>query len=1023
MLLHGVILSAPQRLVEDPLFLWLEPAERGRSAATAGRSHPYALPGRRVERELKDRFGFTLLCYACTQSLLLPSDAAGPSLWRAAPQEPLPLREWTVSGVRVHQRDLPRFLARLAELGDEADGLRLAPDLMAIARFAAWVLRQVTNGQVVPDAEYDPFDMCARWRLADHPALARALDNFATHFPMAALAAVEHVEEMLSGFAAHVRRGALAAFADTLADAAVRERVRRRRVELADERTGGRLVVRWMHALLSLDPNFRASPPAAQKFVDAVKGWHHDGARAAAGARTPRLVLQLEPVLRDEEERRYLGITREPGRVRVPSSWSLRYALYDPERWPGPLPAEELWRRGTDVDTLVLQAQLQALIAQAGRIFKPLLRALAHEPPESRLSSDEAAVFLTRASDRLHAAGVIIQLPAWLDRPPAPVRYRVVVEPSAGRFSADTLVTYEWRVAVGDSDLDPDEFWELYEGALPFVHLDGEWIALHPDHVRRLVDVACKDRTTAAALDVAAESLAWEDDVEVEVRGDHAAEVRRLLEALGKERRWELLDPPAGLRAELRPYQQRGFSWLAFMREYRLGACLADDMGLGKTVQVIALLQHVVEREGARPALVVCPTSVIENWRRELQRFAPGLRVYVHHGPGRPQGDLLRARIEQADVVVTSYGLVLRDCDVLQSVAWDTVVADEAQNLKNPLAKQTRSLKGLTAAHRIALTGTPIENRLLELWSIFDFIQPGYLGTLTAFRQKVETPVVRYDDEEVRAWLRRRIAPFILRRTKADPGIAPELPEKLESKVYCRLTPEQAALYQAVVDQMLQRIEAAEGMKRRGLVLASLTRLKQICDHPALFHKEERCDPARSGKLQRLIELLRDVRAAGESALIFTQYAQMGRLLQRTLQEALGEDVLFLHGGVPRPQRDELVRRFQAGLAPVFILSLRAGGVGLNLTRATHVFHFDRWWNPAVETQATDRAYRIGQAQRVNVYKFICSGTLEDHIDQLIDEKRALAQGVIEAGETWLSELSNEALREIVTLRSEVLSS
>lgn len=415
-------------------------------------------------------------------------------------------------------------------------------------------------------------------------------------------------------------------------------------------------------------------------------------------------------------------------------------------------------------------------------------------------------------------------------------------------------------------------------------------------------------------------------------------------------------------------------------------------------------------------ALVVCPTSVVENWRRELERFAPKLRVYVHHGPQRKQGAALTKRARGADVVLTSYGLVLRDVEELARIEWDTIVVDEAQNLKNPVAKQTRSLKRLKANHRIALTGTPVENRLTELWSIFDFLLPGYLGSLTWFRRHIAGPIERHDDREALEYLQRRIHPLVLRRSKDDPAIAPELPDKLESKVYCSLTTEQAALYQAVVERMMHLIEEATGMKRRGLVLASLTRLKQICDHPALFLKQERYEVQRSGKMRELVARVRELVREGESALVFTQYAQMGRILQGTLAKELGTEVLFLHGGVPRQRRDEMIDRFQKGEAQLFVLSLRAGGVGLNLTRATHVFHFDRWWNPAVENQATDRAYRIGQERQVNVYKFICTGTLEDHIDRLIEAKRTLAENVIHTGEVWLSELSNEELRELFTL-------
>lgn len=1009
--LHGVLLSGSGLSNEDPLFLWLEPDTGRTREAAQGQQHPYALPPQRAVQELRI-FQPDLALYGCTYALLLPTDEQGPTMWPHAESEQLLLREWSVGGARLHHSALVPFLKRVMAHQDDHGGIKVAPDLKAIARFAAWVLRQVDRGRVVPDIEYEGRGLVrALWRLAPDGTTREALDYFAALLPGAAISGTRQMIDELTGSPRDVRRDALLAFGDLLVDQAVRERIAGVH-PVMNVRQHGRLIERWVTALQSEDPMFSASS-AIQNLVEAVKRWHAVGSMADHDDRPIRLILQLAPELEQSESR---------GGVRLPKGWYLGYALYEPESTE-PVPAADVWERKPDAHTLALQGQLRRLLAQVGRHFEPILRSLAEPSPQGcQLSWREAAHFIDEVSDLLHAQGVVIQLPAWMERSPVPVRTRVVVEPGEGQFGLDTLVSYSWQVSVGDVDIDPEAFDRLTEAVLPFVQLNGDWVVLNPEELRRLVERRTRPesrRNTVAQL--VADSLAWDDATEVAIEGEHnIAPMRELLDALGKARRWEVLDPPKGLKAELRPYQARGFSWLAFMRQYRLGACLADDMGLGKTLQVIALLQHEKEQGRLGRTLVVCPTSVVENWRRELERFAPSLRVYVHHGKDRPHGDAFVRRTEEVDVVVTTYGLVHRDRDALQGVAWDTVVADEAQNLKNPLAKQTRSLKSLTASHCIALTGTPLENRLLELWSIFDFINPGYLGSLTAFRQDVETPIARYGDERVLDWLRRRIGPFILRRAKSDPDIAPELPEKLESKVYCYLTPEQAALYQAVVEQMMRRIEEAAGMKRRGLVLASLTRLKQICNHPALFHKEPTADPKRSGKLARLIEMLQEVRAEGASALIFTQYAQMGHLLQAALTKSFGEKTLFLHGGVPRSERDKMVRIFQNGDAPLFILSLRAGGVGLNLTRATHVFHFDRWWNPAVENQATDRAYRIGQASQVHVHKLICTGTLEDRIDELIDGKRTMAEEVLKGGEQWLSELSNEALRELITLQSEV---
>ncbi|MBN1954149.1 MAG: DEAD/DEAH box helicase, partial [Anaerolineae bacterium] len=485
--------------------------------------------------------------------------------------------------------------------------------------------------------------------------------------------------------------------------------------------------------------------------------------------------------------------------------------------------------------------------------------------------------------------------------------------------------------------------------------------------------------------------------------------------------RLQELPPPRGLAGELRPYQLRGYSWLAFLRKWGMGSCLADDMGLGKTIQAIALLLRERERagDGVPPALVICPTSVVGNWKREINRFAPGLRVMVHHGGDRARGEDFVATAQAHDVVVCTYGLARRDADDLKQISWSDVILDEAQNIKNPHARQTQAVRSLQAANRVALTGTPVENRLSELWSIMQFLNPGFLGSQAGFRQAFALPIERYQDKTATERLKGLVGPFILRRVKTDATIIQDLPDKLEMKVYCDLTAEQATLYEAVVKESLERIESEEeGIQRRGVVLGALMRLKQVCNHPAQFLGDGSVLAGRSGKLDRLGEMLEEALSVGDRALVFTQFAEMGHMLRAHLQSLFGVEVLFLHGGTPQKQRDRMVARFQQGHdAPVFVLSLKAGGTGLNLTAANHVFHFDRWWNPAVENQATDRAFRIGQTRDVQAHKFICAGTLEERIDALIESKKALAESVVGAGENWLTELSTDELRDVMQLR------
>ncbi len=453
---------------------------------------------------------------------------------------------------------------------------------------------------------------------------------------------------------------------------------------------------------------------------------------------------------------------------------------------------------------------------------------------------------------------------------------------------------------------------------------------------------------------------------------------------------------------------------------------VANGIVCHNTIQTIGMVLHGREQNPQPdPVLLICPTSVLGNWEREIQRFAPSLRVLVHQGANRLGGAEFVTASRQTDVVVSSYSLLARDRELLGQVAWGDIILDEAQNIKNPTTKQAQAARGLAARHRLALTGTPVENRLTDLWSIMEFLNPGYLGSQQSFRSKFTLPIERYHQPEPAAQLKTLVQPLLLRRVKSDPTIIQDLPEKNEMKVYCNLTAEQATLYEAVVKDSLRQIEQAEGMQRRGLVLSTLMKLKQVCNHPAHFLGNRTTSDlaGRSGKLNRLSEMLEEVLSVNDSALIFSQFFEMGEMLVQHLTAAFGEEPLFLHGGVPARQRDEMVKLFQSENGPhLFVLSLKAGGVGLNLTQANHVFHFDRWWNPAVENQATDRAFRIGQMRNVQVHKFICAGTLEEKIDLLIESKKELANSIVGAGESWLTELSTAQLRDLLVLRQDAVA-
>ncbi|HWE68831.1 MAG TPA: SNF2-related protein [Acidimicrobiales bacterium] len=584
--------------------------------------------------------------------------------------------------------------------------------------------------------------------------------------------------------------------------------------------------------------------------------------------------------------------------------------------------------------------------------------------------------------------------------------------PVSGALTLDTVLEFRWRVAMDGVILSEEELARLAGARGGIVRLRGRWMMADLS----LVDKATSGRVGRMGSGEAIGSLlgghAEIDGQRVPVVAHGAiTELVERLAKLGEDESIGSLEPPPGLVGELRPYQLRGVAWLEQMCHLGLGGCLADDMGLGKTIQVIGLHLHRRAR-GEGTMLVVCPTSLLGNWERELQRFAPGVPVRRYHGGDRHLDDLA-----DDEVVLATYGVVRRDHQVLAAAGFSLVVADEAQHAKNPHSETARSLRAIPSAARVALTGTPVENRLTELWSILDWTTPGLLGPLRRFRRSVAVPVERYHDTEVTERLTRVIRPFLLRRRKSDPAISPELPPRTVSDLPVPLTPEQASLYAGEVTEALAVIAERTGISRRGLVLRLLTVLKQICNHPAQYLHEPAPVMDRSGKLSALEELLEVILAEGESVLVFSQFVEMLTLIESRLKE-LGVGSLFLHGGVPSLRREEMVEAFQAGAAPVFLLSLKAGGVGLNLTRATHVIHFDRWWNPAVEDQATDRAHRIGQDRPVQVHRLVTEGTLEDRIAVMLERKRNLAEVVVGEGEAWLTELSNDQLAELVTLSS-----
>ncbi|GAA4708230.1 DEAD/DEAH box helicase [Brevibacillus fulvus] len=769
---------------------------------------------------------------------------------------------------------------------------------------------------------------------------------------------------------------------------------------------------------------------------------------------------QISPLLQETDWLQSIGLLPDPTPFRTclqlmeptagEQDWSLNIILQDrelPERiYPLRIanslqPVEQLpagWIEHWERVTHDLQL--------CGEIIPWLYEEASPLHVRHQLTTDQAWSFLNEASLQLVQAGIHVFLPAWWEQVQrAKPRLKAKVRTSVGAarqsfFGLSQVMNFEWKVAIGSLELSEQEFEEILAQNQRLLQIRGQWIQLTPALLSQLRETwkLAKTKKTLTFREIMQQYLLGQetgeelpdefDEQQVPFTVELDRQLLSLIHQLQAIEKIPLIEQPAGFQGTLRKYQLEGTSWLLFMGQFGLGACLADDMGLGKTVQFICYLLHRKERGLIEaPSLLICPTSVIGNWQKELERFAPSLNIVLHYGPGRTKGQSFAENVRDADLVITSYALSHLDQEELSSVQWSTICLDEAQHIKNAYTKQATAIRGLTAHHRIAMTGTPIENRLTELWSIFEFLNPGYLGGLRDFSLRYVQPIERNQDQALLEQIHRLIHPFLLRRVKNDPAIQLDLPDKLESKEYVPLTAEQGALYESAIQDMFARLEQLTPMERRGIILTTLTRLKQICDHPSLILQAAPGPQSkqRSHKVERLLEMLEDIRKNKERCLIFTQYLQMGHLLQQLLTEEGYGPVLFLHGGTPKAKRDEMISQFQNSdendpyRPQVFILSLRAGGVGLNLTEANHVFHIDRWWNPAVENQATDRAYRIGQKRNVHVYKFVTLGTIEERIDELMERKLSLSDKIVGSGEQWITELSTSELHDLFRLRKE----
>ena len=995
------------------LRLWAEdsdlPVKSPSQALRAARAHPFAASADAIATMYAGKPG--------TCVLLLPSLRSGPLdspelvrvMPRPTPRTNATLLAWTVPVVQLDAA------AAVAAFDERVGDIRYGASVDYLAELAGFARELVERGRVLPQLRCDTHGPIASWR----PVLAGrdvvALTSLAAAMPPVLRSELDgHDPYKLVTLA-------LEAMVDAGARAALSH------VELLPARRGRPklrpAVEAWLTALTAPDGRFDAVPDELDALVDALTPWDDAGTATVGPARATFRLSETHTESQDEfdidDRERSAG-----------SSWRVEFLLASTQDLSLLVPAEQVWNDDSSLRRWLDRPQelLLTELGRASRLFPELAAALrTARPCELTLDAEGAYRFLLATAPTLDEAGFGVLLPSWWDRRRklglVVSAYTPVdgVVSKASKFGRDQLVKFCWELAVGDDTLTQEEITALAQTKAPLIRLRGQWVALDPEQLRRGLEFLKRKptgRKTAAEILALAASHPADLDTPLEVTGVRAQGWLGDLLAGATAQSLQPLQPPRGFTATLRPYQQRGLAWLAFLSSLGLGSCLADDMGLGKTVQLLAvesLQRHQDPDVG--PTLLLCPMSLVGNWQKEAAKFAPELRVYAHHGGGRLHGEALHELLENTDLIVSTYATATRDIDELADYQWNRVVLDEAQAVKNSLSGAAKAVRRLQAGHRVALTGTPMENRLAELWSIMDFLNPGLLGSPERFRTRYAIPIERHGQTEPAQRLRAATRPYILRRVKTDPAIIDDLPEKIEIKQYCQLTTEQGSLYQAVVADMLDKIDNTEGIQRRGNVLAAMAKLKQVCNHPAQLLHDRSPVGRRSGKVIRLEEILEEILAEGDRVLCFTQFTEFAELLVPHLAARFGCDIAYLHGGTPKKRRDEMVARFQSGDGPsIFLLSLKAGGTGLNLTAANHVVHLDRWWNPAVENQATDRAFRIGQKRSVQVRKFICTGTLEEKIDDMIEEKKALADLVVTAGEGWLTELSTRDLREVFTL-------
>ncbi|WP_394796671.1 DEAD/DEAH box helicase [Armatimonas sp.] len=987
---------------QGSLLIWGEQSEARAKAPLS----PYDPGAKRLAEALRPYTSASLARHAWKANAFLPTVKGQPlpssPLLSETPEGVPTLMPWQVTALPLDEAELVGVLTACQEKEVLEPGVRLGASLAYWATVFRFATALTVHQQLITGVMEEEGEWFAQWRPVFTGEDARRFAALAKAMPGACRALAQGNESPQKP-ASQVLERVLTRLCDTLVRPSTSPKKPREFASLHHQ---------WLHALQASNSQLTGEAKALTEFAATVRSWQRPLFLSLASPF--RLCLRLEEPPHDAPET---------------TPWQVHYLLQstaDPSLF---VPAEAAWSgKGTLSSLLSVpgfrpKEFLLTALGEASRVCPEVGQSL-KTPATTGFALSLSGVhgFLTERAALLEQTGFVVQLPGWWtgrQRPRLTSRVTAKnpkMQGSKSGLTLESLVAFDYELTLAGESLTLKELERLAKAKQPLVRVRGQWVQLDQAELQKaLAFWKRQDGKELSLKDLIRLSLGVSElPIEVEsVSGE--GEVGILLARLTGEQALEPRPTPGGFTGVLRPYQERGYAWLRFLTDLGLGACLADDMGLGKSAQTIALLL-----DSPKPNLIVCPTSVVGNWQREIARFAPSLSVLAHHGPERAHGKALEKALSECDILLTSYALLHRDRDELASYTFTGVVLDEAQNIKNPETRQSKAARALQSQWRVALSGTPVENHVGDLWALFEFLNPGLLGSERAFKRDFYLPIQQERDESAATRLKQRTGPLILRRMKTDKSIISDLPDKIEQDEFCPLTAEQASLYEAVLRDMTERLEDAEGIGRRGLILSTLMKLKQLCNHPAQFLADGSPLAGRSGKLERLTELGEALLASGEKALIFTQFAEMGMLLQKHLRETFGREVLLLHGGVQKKERDRLVERFQAEeRIPFFVLSLKAGGVGLNLTAASQVIHFDRWWNPAVEDQATDRAFRIGQKRNVLVHKFVCQGTLEERIAALIASKRDVAGSVIGSGEQWLTELSTGELKSLFALSRE----